>query len=421
MVKSIKKRDNSLVEFKLEKIINAIHKAGLETGEFNVEEANVLAERVLIELHKSNTYNESLSVEDVQDVVELVLLNSEYKNTAKAYILYRDKRNQERKLDIFKSRTNLKPYEYPELLKYKEAVQHSYWLHTEFNFTSDINDYHVNITNEERNVIKNAMLAISQVEVAVKNFWGRLDERMPKPEIGAVGATFSDSEVRHHDAYSHLLEILGLNDEFDKIEQIPALANRVNSLKQSLKYLKTEDNKDFTLSLILFSLFIEHVSLFSQFLIIMSFNKHKNLFKGISNAIEATSKEEQLHGLFGIELVGIIRNEHPEYFDDELREKVYEACHNTYNAEEEVLDWIYELGDLDFLPKDLVKEFIKNRMNNSLKSTGFEAIFEVDEKLIEQTDWFMDEIIATKHVDFFDKRSVNYTKRAKAFTAEDLF
>ena len=421
MVKSIKKRDNSLVEFKLEKIINAIHKAGLETGEFNIDEANILAERVLIELHKSNTYNESLSVEDVQDVVELVLLNSEYKNTAKAYILYRDKRNQERKLDIFKSRTNLKPYEYPELLKYKEAVQHSYWLHTEFNFTSDINDYHVNITNQERNVIKNAMLAISQVEVAVKNFWGRLDERMPKPEIGAVGATFSDSEVRHHDAYSHLLEILGLNDEFDKIEQIPALANRVNSLKQSLKYLKTEDNKDFTLSLILFSLFIEHVSLFSQFLIIMSFNKHKNLFKGISNAIEATSKEEQLHGLFGIELVGIIRNEHPEYFDDELREKVYEACHNTYKAEEEVLDWIYELGDLDFLPKDLVKEFIKNRMNNSLKSTGFEAIFEVDEKLIEQTDWFMDEILTTKHVDFFDKRSVNYTKRAKAFSAEDLF
>lgn len=421
MVKSIKKRDNSLVEFKLEKIINAIHKAGLETGEFNLKEANVLAERVLIELHKSNTYNESLSVEDVQDVVELVLLNSEYKNTAKAYILYRDKRNQERKPDIFKERVNLKPYEYPDLLSYKTAVRESYWVHTEFNFTSDINDYHVNITNQERNVIKNAMLAISQVEVNVKNFWGRLDMRMPKPEVGAVGSTFSESEVRHHDAYSHLLEILGLNDEFDKIEQIPALANRVSSLKQSLKYLKTEDNKDFTLSLILFSLFIEHVSLFSQFLIIMSFNKYKNLFKGISNAIEATSKEEQLHGLFGIDLVAIIRNEHPEYFDDELSEKVYEACRKTYKAEEEVLDWIYELGDLDFLPKVLVKEFIKNRMNNSLKSTGFNPIFEVDEKMIEETDWFDDEIIATKHVDFFDKRSINYTKRAKAFTADDLF
>ena len=40
---------------------------------------------------------------------------------------------------------------------------------------------------------------------------------MPKPEIGAVGFTFAESEVRHMDAYSHLLEILGLNNEFQKI------------------------------------------------------------------------------------------------------------------------------------------------------------------------------------------------------------
>jgi len=284
-----------------------------------------------------------------------------------------------------------------------------------------IHDYKANISDKERNAIKNAMLAISQVEVAVKNFWGDLHNRMSKPEVGAVGATFSESEVRHSDAYSHLLEILGLNNEFDKIQDIPALANRVNSLTSAVKYLKSESNRDFTMSLILFSLFIEHVSLFSQFLIIMSFNKYKNLFKGMSNAIEATSKEEQIHGLFGIELVDIIRNENPEWFDEDMAKKVHEACIKTYEAEVEVVDWIYENGDLEFLPKEVVKEFIKNRLNNSLKSTGFEPLFEVDENLVEQTDWFDDEIITTKHVDFFTKRSVNYTKRTKSYTAEDLF
>lgn len=421
LLKTIKKRDNSIAEFKLEKIVNAIGRAGAETGEFNNKESQALAESVLEELIKAHNNGNELSVEYIQDVVELVLLNSQYKDTAKAYILYREKRSQERKLDIFKSRINLKPYEYPNLLEYKEAVQHSYWLHTEFNYTSDIHDYKVNISDKERTVIKNAMLAISQVEVAVKNFWGDLHNRMPKPEVGAVGATFSESEVRHSDAYSHLLEILGLNDEFEKIQQIPALAKRVNSLTQSLKYLKSESNKDFTLSLILFSLFIEHVSLFSQFLIIMAFNKHKNIFKGMSNAIEATSKEEQLHGLFGIELVDIIRGENPEWFDEELSTKVYEACKKTYESEVEVVDWIYEDGDLEFLPKQVVKEFIKNRLNNSLKSTGFDPIFEVDEDLVEQTEWFDDELESTKHVDFFVKRSVNYTKRTKSFTGDDLF
>lgn len=419
--KTIKKRDNSLVEFKLEKVANAISKAGKETGEFDSEESEVLAQDVLEALSESNDEENELSVEYVQDIVEMVLLNSKYKATAKAYILYREKRSQERKPDIFKSRVNLKPYEYPQLNEYKEAIQHSYWLHTEFNYTSDIHDYKVNISDKERNVIKNAMLAISQVEVAVKNFWGDLHNRMPKPEVGAVGATFGESEVRHSDAYSHLLEILGLNDEFEKIQEIPALSKRVNSLTSAVKYLKTESNKDFTLSLILFSLFIEHVSLFSQFLIIMSFNKYKNLFKGMSNAIEATSKEEQLHGMFGIELVDIIRNENPEWFDEELSNKVYEACKNTFESEVSVVDWIFEKGDLDFLPKEVVIEFIKNRLNNSLKSTGFEPIFEINEELVDQTDWFTDELESTKHVDFFDKRSVNYTKRTKSIGADDLF
>ena len=41
--------------------------------------------------------------------------------------------------------------------------------------------------------------------------------------------------------------------------------------------------------------------------------------------------------------------------------------------------------------------------------------------LLEETDWFDNEVIATKHVDFFDKRSINYNKRAASVTSEDLF
>lgn len=419
-IKSIIKRDGSTEEFTKGKITKAIAKAGKETGEFGKEEAESLAGKVLGAI-KSGDESQSLTVEKVQDYVEEALLNSSFKKTAKAYILYREQRNRMRKPDIFKHRLNLKPYEYPQMIEYQHAIQHSYWLHTEFNYTSDIQDFKVNVSDKERNAIKNAMLAIAQVEVAVKNFWGDLHNRMPKPEIGAVGATFSANEVIHHDAYSHLLEVLGLNDEFKYIQEIPALSRRVNHLTQATKYAKTESDRDFTISLILFSLFIEHVSLFSQFLIIMSFNKHRNIFKGISNVIEATSKEEQIHGLFGIELVNTIRDEHPEWFDSDMKNKVYEACKNSFESEMEVIDWIYEDGDLDFLPKEVVKEFIKDRLNNSLRDTGFNPMFDINEELVEQTEWFNDEILSTKHVDFFVKRSVNYTKRSQSFDASDLF
>lgn len=413
----IKKRNGSLVDFQADKITQAIANAGKETGEFGDKESKELTQQVISRLDELD----ELTVENIQDLVESVLLDSKYKATAKAYIIYRELRSRDRSPNIFERRLNLKPYEYPQLNGYKEAIQHSYWLHTEFNYTSDIQDFKVNVTESERNAIKNAMLAIAQVEVAVKTFWGNLYHRLPKPEVGSVGYTFAESEVRHHDAYSHLLEILGLNSEFEKIEEIPALYQRVKYLTDSVSLSKTESNRDFALSILLFSLFIEHVSLFSQFLIIMAFNKYKNLFKGISNVIEATSKEEQIHGLFGIELINIVRKENPEWFDKKMRQVVENSCRQAYESEKIVIDWIYEKGDLDFLPKKLVKEFIKNRLNNSLKSIGYDPLFEVDEDLVRQTDWFDDEIIATKHVDFFVKRSINYSKRTKSITSDDLF
>lgn len=418
--KIITKRDGATVTFEASKITQAITKAGKQTGEFNKEQAEKITEAVLKLIESNNDY-ENLTVETVQDLVEVALIDGKYHQTAKAYILYREKRSQARRPDLFKFRLNLKPYEYPQLAEYKEAIQHSYWLHTEFNYTSDIHDFKVNVNDAERNAIKNSMLAIAQVEVAVKTFWGDLYKRIPKPEIGAVGFTFAESEVRHQDAYAHLLEILGMNNEFENIKNIPELMQRVNYLNKSTVLARTEDNRDYTLSILLFSLFIEHVSLFSQFLIIMSFNKYRNIFKGMSNAIEATSKEEQIHGLFGIELINIIRKEHPEWFDDEMESLVISASREAFESESVVIDWIYEKGDLDFLPKKTVKEFVKNRLNNSLESIGYDRIFEVDEAIVETTDWFDDEVTATKHVDFFVKRSINYSKRTRSITGDDLF
>ena len=56
--------------------------------------------------------------------------------------------------NIFKSRTNILPYEYPQLLAYKDAIRHSYWIDTEFNFTEDIQDFKITISNNEKDVIK---------------------------------------------------------------------------------------------------------------------------------------------------------------------------------------------------------------------------------------------------------------------------
>jgi ribonucleoside-diphosphate reductase beta chain len=314
-IKQIIKRDYETSEFVINKITNAIEKAMISVGNGTRIDAENISNNVLVSLleRKKNHVNYIPTVEQVQDIVEDSLMQSAFPNVAKAYILYRNEQARNRKTNVFEKRINLKPYEYPQLNEYVDAIRHSYWIHTEFNYTSDIQDFKTGINAVERSAIKNTMLAISQIEVAVKTFWGDIYNKMPKPEIGSVGSTFAESEVRHHDAYSHLLEILGLNNEFKSLKKKPVIMRRVHYLETAVKNSKSEDNKEFAESILLFSLFIEHVSLFSQFLIIMAFNKHKNVLKGISNVVEATSKEEQIHGDFGIDVIKIIKSENPTF------------------------------------------------------------------------------------------------------------
>ena len=422
-IEYIIKRDFSTSSFNLDKITEAIQKAMDSVGIGNAQNAQDIALSVYQKLlnRKSKDQKYVPTIEEVQDIVETQLMESNFPDVAKAYILYRNKRSQDRQPDIFEKRINLKPYEYPQLYEYVPAIRHSYWIHSEFNFTSDIQDFKSRLSTPEKSAIKNTMLAISQIEVAVKSFWGDLYHRIPKPEIGSVGSTFAESEVRHADAYSHLLEILGLNSEFKALKKKPAIMKRVQYLEAALKNSKSDDNKEYAEAILLFSLFIEHVSLFSQFLIIMAFNKHKNMLKGISNVVEATSKEEQIHGDFGIDLIKILQNEHPEWFSSEYKTYIQNVCKEAFEAEQHVVDWIFENGELDFLPKAVVNEFLKNRFNKSLESIGIDKVFEVDEKLVSETEWFDDEIIGTKHGDFFVKRSINYSKRAQSITSDDLF
>lgn len=95
MFKTIQKRDGREVPFDDSKITGAIFKAARAVGGEDRQTAMELTIEVLKLLKKQ--YNGSLfGVEDVQDLVEKVLIEAGHARTAKAYILYRDRRTRMR-------------------------------------------------------------------------------------------------------------------------------------------------------------------------------------------------------------------------------------------------------------------------------------------------------------------------------------
>lgn len=92
-IEYVQKRDGRIVPFDSFKIITALKKASEATGEMNDSDIKKIAVHIEKQI---NTLAELFTVEKIQDLVEVELMRGGFPVTAKAYILYREKRRQAR-------------------------------------------------------------------------------------------------------------------------------------------------------------------------------------------------------------------------------------------------------------------------------------------------------------------------------------
>lgn len=322
--------------------------------------------------------------------------------------------------DIFSPRENLKPYEYPELLGFVDAIDDSFWTVRKFSFEKDVMEYNFDLTKEEKSLIQRSMLSISQVENSVKTFFARLDMRCPKPEISFAGAKFAANESTHSLAYSKCLENLNLDAEFLQLLNVPCMKGRLIYLKKYLLGLNSRSNKEFTKSLALFTLLIENISLYSAFYGMTAIKKNRNMMKTTGKIVQATMVEERLHSLFGATLLKIIRKENPEWFDEEMEQKIRRNVRKAVEAEKKVIDWMFENGEPDYIKKEYVVEYLKYRANDSLSLIGYKPEYEVDKKLLKHSNYLEIMQKSQVEVDFFDDRVTDYNKNID-FEDEGLY
>lgn len=321
-------------------------------------------------------------------------------------------------------RVNYKPFEYPEVLKFIDLINKSYWVHSEVDFTADIQDFHSELSEVEKEVIKRSLLGIAQIEVGVKTFWGDLYKMFPKPELNGLGSTFAESEWRHSEAYSRLLEVLGYNDEFKDVINVPVMKNKIevieNMLDSTLSFNVLLGTKRYNLlKLVLFTIIIENTSLFSQFANILSFTKFKGYMKNVSNIIAWTSIDEKCHSDAGIYLI----NKYKEEVDlsDDLKEHIRGMIEIYMLAEDSMLDWIYEKGEVSFFTKEDMSNFMKYRLDEALKQIDIKPLYNITDSQYKPMKWFDEEVFANELDDFFAKRPTAYTKHDKPITKDSLF
>lgn len=322
---------------------------------------------------------------------------------------------------LFEEQISRKPDLYPWTKKFVDAIWQGFWTPDEFNFRSDYSQFKTDLTPEEQEVIVRALSAIGQIEVAVKTFWANIGEHMPHPSIRDLGYAMANSEVIHNLAYEKLLDVLHLTEVFEKNLKEEVIRGRVNYLRKYLKKTFKSKEQQYIYSIILFTLFVENVSLFSQFYIIMHFNRNKAVLKDCAQQVQYTRNEEMLHAQVGVTIINTLREEYPDLFDQELEDRIREETLDSLKAEGGVIDWIMNGYSCEGLSANILKSFIAKRMKDSLDQIGFDSsAITYDAHHIQQTYWFDEELLGANMTDFFQKRPVEYSK-GQGITADDLF
>jgi ribonucleoside-diphosphate reductase beta chain len=307
---------------------------------------------------------------------------------------------------ITEVRNFYKPFEYQQAFDFYKDQHRVHWLADEVPLASDLGDWKGKLTESEKNLIGNILKSFAQTEVHVNDYWStKVSIWFPKPEIQAMARVFADFESIHAEAYARLNEELGL-DDFQAFLEDETSKAKIERLIET----PGETLEERALSLAIFSAFTEGVNLFSSFAILMSFQL-RNLMKGTGQIVEWSVRDESLHSKAGCWLFRTLLEEQPELNSNKLRDAVIEACQIAVQLEFDFIDKAFEMGDVDGLNVNQLKNFIKARANEKMMELGYKAIYnDIDPNLLKQIEWFGHLTSGKTHQDFFAGRNTSYSK-----------
>ena len=316
---------------------------------------------------------------------------------------------------VFESQESYYPNHYPEANEFMEAIWNGFWTHKEFNWSSDLLQFHNKLKPIEQQVVIRSLLSISQIEVSVKSFWANLGTHLPQPIWADLGYTLASNEVIHAKAYSNLLVILGLEDEFKKVlAENGELKQRHMWLQRCVKTSgKVPTKEEFLTNLVRFTLFTENVSLFSQFYILSHLHRYKNYLSKVNQQIDYTLHEEKLHAATGIWIANLIYEQYPEMFEDgRIADHLSRFIEYPMKSDKRLIKWILEDYHNDNLTPEIVYAYICKRMEDAIDQLHIplKVNLDYDRSLLEKTSFMNDDSEGLAIVDFFHKRPTGYTK-----------
>lgn len=331
-------------------------------------------------------------------------------------------------MSLLKGREYYKPFTYPQFHQRWDIHEKSHWLPSEVPMYDDVNDWKNKLTDNQRDFLTNIFRFFTQGDVDVASAY--YSEYLPffkLPEVTMMMGSFAAREGVHIDAYSYLLETLGMPEatykEFlmyqemkDKQDYIKKFSKNNHILGKEEQNFTSEDKEHIAAGIALFSGFTEGMQLFSTFAMLLIFPLN-GLMKGMGQIITWSIVDETQHTDGMIELFRVFVSENNSGNEpirpEVLKNTVFKIAKEMVKLENAFIDLVFKKygsetsqdGDFFGLTPNRLKDYIKYIADRRLNTMGYDGLFEIKENPIPELEVMIN---APTHTNFFENRATDY-------------
>lgn len=296
-----------------------------------------------------------------------------------------------------------KPFYYPWAMSIAEEHEQMHWIEGEADLAEDVKDWKHKLTEPKKNIVHQILRLFTQSDVAVgQNYADYYVPTFKNNEVRCMLLSFAAREGIHQRAYALLNDTINLPEsDYRAFLNYSEMVDKMEHMAD----IDVDSDRGIAIALAK-TVFAEGVSLFGAFSILLNFTRFGEL-KGMGEITRWSILDESIHVEGMSRLFRVFCDEHPDIVDDELKKAIYDQARRTVECEDKFLDIVYEMGDVDGMGKEDVKQYIRYLTDRRLIQLGLKGNYGITKNPI---PWFDEIMGAPTLTNRFEARATDYTK-----------
>ncbi len=306
-----------------------------------------------------------------------------------------------------------RPFRYPWAFDYWLKHEKIHWLADEVPMGDDVRQWG-SMDLRPKLLATTIMRMFVQADIDVHACYHKVFQAVFKPtEVSMMLSSFSNRETVHIQAYSHLLDTLGLPEsEYGAFLEY-------EEMKAKHDFMRSFDPKnphEVALALAGVSAFGEGLQLFASFAVLLNFPR-QNLLKGMGQMVSWSVRDESLH------CEGIMRLFHAYLAEQSidrtrLDADITDMCRKVVATEDKFVDLAFAGGDVPGLTAAELKRYVRYMADYRLRQLGVAPIFGIDRNPL---PWVDTMAVGIEHANFFEQQATEYSKAATQGAWDEAF